>query len=181
MKIKCLFLRSVKILVWGLFLSLISCSKSTFSLQLSGDGHGPDKGKRRVPVGEMNSYWRLSRLHVDDDPVATFDFVHDRFAKKFDGHYDQMTYPHEMLAGQKGEIKSGAFDDGKIVIEWQPTADQDEVYTFKGEFSGLENLRLENDRFVQRETYIGEVSSNRPGLLFKAKLQRPPYYFDLKK
>ncbi len=181
MKIKYFLSNIYQLLVLGFFFILLSCSAATPGTKMFHDeGAGPDKNVRPIPVGELNSYWRLFHLHVNEDPVAHFDFTHDRLATSFTGSYDQMSYPHEMLAGQKGDIKSGSLRDGKILIEWQPTADQDEIYSFKGEYSGLENLRLPNDRFIQAATYIGEVSSNKPGVSFKAKLQRPPYFFDLK-
>jgi hypothetical protein len=89
--------------------------------------HGPDDDEELVEPGVLNGSWRAARA-ADDAPLAYFDIFHDVGATTGTGNFLMGMAMGELLMGTAGDLADVEFGVESIVIAWNPTTDDEEMY-----------------------------------------------------
>ncbi len=111
------------------------------------DQRDDDDEEASHPTGEMQGSWRAAYVE-GDVPLAYFTVYHNEGEESARGDYLMAIARGEGLDGESGQFDDMWIDAGaeEVVIEWNPTPDQGEMY------------RLELQR-EDGETYVGEFSA----------------------
>lgn len=109
--------------------------------------HGPDEDQEWHEAGSLQGTWRAA-FTDGDVPLAYLDIFHNEGEETAFGDYAAGPAISDMQDGTTGELSAVTVDGDSLVIEYNPTTDEEEMYT-------LELTRQNGDSFT------GEFSAQR--------------------
>ena len=98
------------------------------------EGHGPDPDGEMEDFSPITGSWRAARAE-DDAPLAYFDLFLYEDDPSGDGTFIMGLAPSEMLDGNRGDITDLKHQSGTLTISWNPTSQDEELYTIEGSLS----------------------------------------------
>lgn len=110
-------------------------------------GHGPNADITLAEPGTMAGSWRIENGE-DNALIANMDLVHIEGRSEVEGYFTMRSGLTQAVDGAQGDLYDSsniAGDD--LVLEWNPTDVDDEIYTIEAE-------RLDEDTFTGRLTAI---------------------------
>ena len=124
------------------------------------DGHGPDPDAVKTDIAPVTGSWRVARAE-DDAPVVYLDLlVSAEETDDMTGHFIMGLAPAEMLDGNRGDVVGGSYEDGVMVVEWNPTAQDTELY------------RITTTDKVDDDNFNGVFTAEHAPLEFEVSLSR---------
>ena len=93
------------------------------------DTHGEDDDVQITDVGFLGGTWRIATADGEDAPLAYLDFVHDKGATTATGKFRMGLVMGPILDGEVGDLQSATWAGDVITVKWNPTVDEEQVYT----------------------------------------------------
>lgn len=110
----------------------------TPSIDEEGHGSADDESDLLEP-GYMNGSWRVATTE-QDTPAVYFDTFQDKGDSLVTGQYLMALGIYERLDGESGDIQEASFDGDTLTIKWNPTNDQEELFTLQATKASEDSL-----------------------------------------
>ncbi len=120
--------------------------------------HGPDDDQELTDAGSLQGSWRAAFVE-GDTPLAYFDIFHDDGESSADGDFLAGPAISDMQDGTTGAIADVTISGAAVVVKWNPTTDDEELYTLELEAQGDDSYSGEFS--AQRYPNTHEVSFSR--------------------
>lgn len=103
--------------------------------------HGGEEEGPLIEVGGLNGSWRVVSDNPNRDLILALDLVHDKGETTATGDYLMGPGINVVLDGQTGEISEATFNNGNLVVVFNPTNDAEQVFTLNASVAGENELK----------------------------------------
>ncbi|TDP62647.1 hypothetical protein [Bradymonas sediminis] len=94
-------------------------------------GHGHDEDVTLIAPGFVNGSWRVGAAE-DQSLIVNLDLIQEDGATEVEGYYTMSMLAENGAADKGGDIMSSStFDGTTLTVQWNPTQNENEIYTIE--------------------------------------------------